>query len=374
MHHPLAQLALEDGEVAALAAPVGGDLLVGQHGPQTGAPVDRCLRQVGEPVRVDDLAPLDVVQPGPVAPARRRTLPGLELRHQLGDRPRPADALVVPGIEDLQEDPLCPAVEGGVHGGDPAPLVVRQAQLTDLLPVPHDVGLGGAARVRAGLHGVLLRRQPERVEAHRVQHVVPGHPVEAAVDVGGDEPQRVPDVQARAGGIGEHVEHVQLGPDGGLVGRGWAVHAVHADRAGQGAGGVRGIEGPLPLPAVLPVLLDPRGQDRGVAVRYVDTRTDARRRPLLRGLAHRLPVLPAVTAPDPAPGPCPRTWKDPSHRRGRRAENRSGQRGPIRSRTARMGPRVAQCPHPGPRRLGWIGVRRTGAGHVAGTSPRRLDR
>ena len=28
-HHPLAHVALEDGEVAAVAAPVGGDLLVG---------------------------------------------------------------------------------------------------------------------------------------------------------------------------------------------------------------------------------------------------------------------------------------------------------------------------------------------------------
>jgi hypothetical protein len=33
-HHPLAHVALEHREVAAVAAPVGGDLLVGQHGAQ----------------------------------------------------------------------------------------------------------------------------------------------------------------------------------------------------------------------------------------------------------------------------------------------------------------------------------------------------
>ena len=42
-HHPLLQVALEHREVAALAAPVGGHLLVGQHGAQPGTPVDRGL-------------------------------------------------------------------------------------------------------------------------------------------------------------------------------------------------------------------------------------------------------------------------------------------------------------------------------------------
>ena len=38
-HHPLPQLFAVHGEVAALAATVGGDLLVGEHGAQSGAPV-----------------------------------------------------------------------------------------------------------------------------------------------------------------------------------------------------------------------------------------------------------------------------------------------------------------------------------------------
>ena len=63
-----------------------------------------------------------------------------------------------------------------------------------------------------GLDRVLLGRQPEGVEAHRVQHVVVGHPLEAGVDVGADEPQRVADVEAAARWIREHVQHVQLLP------------------------------------------------------------------------------------------------------------------------------------------------------------------
>ena len=42
-HHPLPQATLEDRKVAPLASPVGGDLLIGQHRAQTGAPIDRRL-------------------------------------------------------------------------------------------------------------------------------------------------------------------------------------------------------------------------------------------------------------------------------------------------------------------------------------------
>ena len=69
-HHPLAQRSPEDGEVAPLAAAVGGDLLVGQHRAQRRAPVDRRLVAVGEPVRVDDLPALDLGRARPT-PADR---------------------------------------------------------------------------------------------------------------------------------------------------------------------------------------------------------------------------------------------------------------------------------------------------------------
>ena len=58
--------------------------------------------------------------------------------------------------------------------------------------------LGGDPRVLAGLHRVLLGREAERVVAHRVQHVLAAHPLEAGVDVGADVPERVADVEAGA--------------------------------------------------------------------------------------------------------------------------------------------------------------------------------
>ena len=52
-HHPLAHVALEDGEVASVAAVVGGDFLVGYDGAQTGAPVHGSIGHVGQAVAID---------------------------------------------------------------------------------------------------------------------------------------------------------------------------------------------------------------------------------------------------------------------------------------------------------------------------------
>ena len=92
--HPLLERPPEDREVAPLGAAVGGDLLVGQDGPQAGAPVDQRLVAVGEAVGVDDLAALDVGELGP-RPARRvrarRRLAGAvgQLGFELADRAGP---------------------------------------------------------------------------------------------------------------------------------------------------------------------------------------------------------------------------------------------------------------------------------------------
>ena len=211
-HHPLAQVALEHREVAALAAPVGGDLLVGQHRAQARAPVHRRVRQVGQPVGVDHASTRLLVELAPRQTAGHRAGAGRQLGLQLGHRSRPVLLVVVPRVVDLQEDPLGPPVELDVGRGDAATRVVGQAQPAQLSAHRRDVGLGGDLGVLAGLHGVLLGRQAERVVAQGVQHVVAGHPLEAAVHVGRDVAQRVPDVQPDARRVREHVEHVGLGP------------------------------------------------------------------------------------------------------------------------------------------------------------------
>ena len=178
-------------------------------------------------------------------------------------RARPSAAVgahgigVVPGVVDLQEDPLGPAVVVGVDRRDGAAVVVAQAQAAQLARHDDDVVLGGLARVLAGLHGVLLGRQAERVVAQAVQHVLAEHPVEAREDVGGDVAQRVADVQAGAARVGEHVEHEEVPARVGGDGL----------RVGPRAGGVGRVVGAALLPAVLPGDLDLPGQLGGVAVR-----------------------------------------------------------------------------------------------------------
>ena len=128
-HHPLLQRPPEHGEVAALAAPVGRDLLVGQHRAQARAPVDRRLLHVGQAVVVDDHPPLGGRQLGPrpagrVGALARLAGAGVQLGHQVVDGPGPVGVGVVPGVEDLQEDPLRPAVVALVDRGDRPPGVV----------------------------------------------------------------------------------------------------------------------------------------------------------------------------------------------------------------------------------------------------------
>ena len=119
---------VKTGKLPALAAPVGGDLLVGQDGAQAGAPVDRRLVAVGQPEPVDDLRCSTSLSSAHGRPSGVGPGAGRQLGDQLGDRPGPPLVRVEPGVEDLQEDPLGPAVEPGVGGGDAAPLVVGQAQ------------------------------------------------------------------------------------------------------------------------------------------------------------------------------------------------------------------------------------------------------
>ncbi len=133
---------------------------------------------------------------------------------------------------------------------------MREAEAAQLAAVRGDVLVGGDRRMLAVLDGELFGGQSERVEAHRVQHVVAGHPLEAGEDVGADEAERVADVQSGPRRVREHVEHEQLlAAPAGEVG------------IGQRAGGVRGLERVVLVPPVLPAKLDVLREFRGIAVR-----------------------------------------------------------------------------------------------------------
>ena len=161
LEHPLAHRAALHAE--ALRAPFL-DLFVRQHGAEVGAPVHGQLALIGQPA-----------------------------------------------LEELQENPLRPAHVVFVRRRDLAVPVVGKAQHLELAAERRDVLVGDLARMVAGLDGVLLRRQAERVVAHRVQDVEALHPLEARLDVRGRVALRMPHVQARAAGIRKHVQHVELG-------------------------------------------------------------------------------------------------------------------------------------------------------------------
>src|SRR5262249_38260205 len=119
---------------------------------------------------------------------------------------------VVPGVEQLQEDPLGPLEVIGISRIDLTVPVVTEAEHLNLPAEVVDVLLCIHARMNAGLDRVLLRWQAERVPAHRVQDIEATAPAITAQDIGGGVALGMTDVQTGPAGIGEHVEDVALGP------------------------------------------------------------------------------------------------------------------------------------------------------------------
>ena len=161
LEEPLRHVADLDDRVAA-PTPAVDDVLVREHRLVVRAPVDRRLLAVGEPV-----------------------------------------------LEELQEEPLRPPVVRRLVRRDLAVPVDRPPHPAHLLDDRRDVALGDLERAAALLDRRVLRRQPERVEAHRAQHRVPGATAEVRDHVAERVVQHVPHVQA-SGRIREHLEHVEM--------------------------------------------------------------------------------------------------------------------------------------------------------------------
>ena len=195
-------------------------------------------------MRVDDVGALPRRQLLPAPPVIQCPRTRVEFGDQLGDRPGSVRGDVVPRVVDLQEDPLRPLVELHVGGGEAAPRVVAEPEPRQLAAEVDDVGLGARARMRAGLDRVLFGGQSERVEAQRVQHITPRHPEVTRIDIGRDVAQRVTDVQALAGRVGEHVlnEHLVVRHLAAIRRRQRPHRVGHVERARLG---------PVLLPAAL---------------------------------------------------------------------------------------------------------------------------
>ena len=158
---PLLELALLDLGAAAFAVAVL-HLLVREHGLVVRAPVDGRLLAVGEPAP-RGTAGTATASSGSIGLVRRELA-------------RPVD---------------------------------RPAHALHLVADPFDVALDDLARMLALLERRVLGGQPERVVAHRTQHLVARAAVEMREDVTERVDEHVPDVQ-RARRIREHLEHVVL--------------------------------------------------------------------------------------------------------------------------------------------------------------------
>ena len=272
-HVPLAQPAGEDRVVSAFGQAFGGDLFVGQHCAESRAPVDRGFGDVGEAEALQDVLALRRAQIRPGATVGGGPCTGGELLDERVDRTSSPRGLavgsghlgVVPGVEDLQEDPLRPFDEVVIGRGEAATHIVGQPQATQLLGHVRDIGVGGDARMLTGLHRVEIGGQPEGVIGQGVHDVVSAHPLVAAVDVGAQVAQRVADVQSRTGGVREHVHDVEGLASAEVGRRTVGRRSVLGVELAEVSGGVRGVERARFLPRALPRLLDLFGQRRVIA-------------------------------------------------------------------------------------------------------------
>ena len=162
LEHPLAHRLADDGMVAALGASVY-DFLVRQNRAERGTPVHRNLGDVGEPLLVE-----------------------------------------------LLEDPLRPLVILRVRRVDLAVPVVGETERADLLAEAVDVLLRRDRGVSTRLDSILLGRKAKRIPTHRMQDVEALHALVAAENVRRRIALGMPDVQACARRIREHVEAVEL--------------------------------------------------------------------------------------------------------------------------------------------------------------------
>ncbi len=134
----------------------------------------------------------------------RATLPRADLAIRAG----PFESRIVPGIENLQENPLRPAIVIGIGRGKLTAPVVAEAKHLQLPSEIVDVFVSLNSRMSSGLNGIFFGGQSKGIPAHGMEDFFAQHPGIAADDIGGRVTFRVPDVQSFPGRIGKHVQNV----------------------------------------------------------------------------------------------------------------------------------------------------------------------
>ncbi len=120
-------------------------------------------------------------------------------------------------LEHFEEKPLVPAIVGGVAGGDFAVPIVAEGEAAMGLLHGRDVVFGPLARLAFVGDGGVFGGEPEGVPTHGVKDVEAAHPLIASEGVADGVVANVPDVEGAAG-VGKHLQHVELGLGGILLG------------------------------------------------------------------------------------------------------------------------------------------------------------
>ena len=189
---------------------------VGLHDPDRVGPVDAAEVQqlvgvVGDPqVPLRQLALLDLRAAAPAVAIRALDLLARERAVVGAPVDRRHRAIREPGLEELEEQPLVPAVVLGVARDELGVPVPRGPHRPQLASHRVDVGHRPLARVHPVLDRRVLGGQPEAIEAHRLEDVVPAHAPVAADRIGRRLHVPVTDVQ-RARRVVEHRQQVEAG-------------------------------------------------------------------------------------------------------------------------------------------------------------------
>ncbi len=117
------------------------------------------------------------------------------MSNEVRDRTRLIGFIIVPAVEDLRNDPLCPPVIVRIRSIHRPVPIEAQGQRFHLLFVALSVLCRRLARVNPRINGVLFSWQAKGVKAHWVQYIEALLPFAARHDVRSDVPQRVPYVQ-----------------------------------------------------------------------------------------------------------------------------------------------------------------------------------
>src|SRR4029453_13263398 len=117
---------------------------------------------------------------------------------------------IEPGIVNLEKNPLRPLVITSIGRVDLTLPVVGKTNSLELVLEASHIFARRDCRVLATFDRVLLRRETERVPAHRMQDIESTHALVTRDDIRGSITFGMADMQACAARVGKHVEDVKF--------------------------------------------------------------------------------------------------------------------------------------------------------------------